>query len=45
MPRAKSQVESGLSNKGFQKSEGDHHYFIYFTQDGKKQEQALKEAI
>lgn len=42
MPRAKSQVESGLSNKGFQKSEGDHHYFIYFTQDGKKTRASTK---
>jgi hypothetical protein len=36
MPRAKSKVESVLKKKGFQESEGDHHYFIYFTQDGKK---------
>ena len=36
MPRPKSKVESGLLKKGFQESEGDHHYFIYFTQDGKK---------
>jgi hypothetical protein len=36
MSRPKSQVESGLLNKGFKKDEGDHHYFIYYTQDGKK---------
>jgi hypothetical protein len=36
MPRSKSQVESALLNKGFEKDEGDHHYFIYYTQDGKK---------
>lgn len=36
MPRPKSKVESGLLKKGFQESERDHHYFIYFTQDGKR---------
>lgn len=36
MPRSKSKVESALLAKGFQKTETDHHYFIYFTADGKK---------
>jgi hypothetical protein len=36
MPRQKTKVESALLSKGFQKSENDHHYFVYFTQDGKK---------
>jgi hypothetical protein len=36
MPRRKSKVESALLAKGFQKTEKDHHYFIYFTTDGKK---------
>jgi hypothetical protein len=36
MPRQKTKVESALLSKGFQKSENDHHYFIYFTQNGKK---------
>jgi hypothetical protein len=36
MPRPKSKVESALLAKGFQKNEKDHHYFIYFTTDGKK---------
>lgn len=36
MPRDKSQVEKGLLNKGFQINETHHHYFIYYTQEGKK---------
>jgi len=36
MPRSKSKVESALLKKGFQGSERDHHYFIYFTQQGKE---------
>lgn len=36
MPRQKTKVESALISKGFQQIENDHHYFIYFTQDGKK---------
>ena len=36
MSRPKSKVESALSAKGFQRAEKDHHYFIYFTTDGKK---------
>lgn len=36
MSRQKNKVESALVSKGFQQIENDHHYFIYFTQDGKK---------
>jgi hypothetical protein len=35
MVRPKSKVEAGLQNKGFKKTEGDHHYFVYTTLDGK----------
>jgi hypothetical protein len=36
MSRQKTKVESALVSKGFQQTENDHHYFVYFTQDGKK---------
>ena len=36
MPRDKRDVEAGLEGKGFQKTEGDHHYYIYWSMDGKK---------
>lgn len=36
MPRQKTKVESGLLSKGFQETQNDHHYFIYFTKEGKK---------
>jgi len=36
MPRDKGVVETALRNKGFQQTEGDHHYFIYHRKDGKK---------
>ncbi|MGK5082981.1 hypothetical protein WDW37_06720 [Bdellovibrionota bacterium FG-1] len=36
MPRDKSVVETALRSKGFQQTEGDHHYFIYHRKDGKK---------
>jgi hypothetical protein len=36
MPRQKAKVESALLSKGFQETQNDHHYFIYFTKDGKK---------
>ena len=36
MPRQKAKVESGLLSKGFQETQHDHHYFIYFTKEGKK---------
>ncbi|MEH1775384.1 hypothetical protein [Nostoc sp.] len=29
-------MESALLSKGFQETQNDHHYFIYFTKDGKK---------
>ena len=36
MPKDKRDVESGLETKGFRKGEGDHHYFIYWSIEGKK---------
>lgn len=36
MPRDKNKVEHALLKKGFQRREGDHHFFVYFTLDGKK---------
>lgn len=36
MPRKKSKVESGLKDKGFEQTEGDHHFFVYMTVEGKK---------
>ena len=36
MPRDKSAVETGLRNKGFVETQGDHHYFVYHRKDGKK---------
>ncbi|WP_207714177.1 hypothetical protein [Scytonema sp. UIC 10036] len=36
MPRQKAKVESALLSKGFQETQNDHHYFVYFTKDGKK---------
>lgn len=36
MPRKKSQVESALKSKGFKQTEGDHHFFVYVTTEGKK---------
>lgn len=36
MPRNRKSVESMLQEKGFVRIEGDHHYFIYVTRDGKK---------
>jgi predicted RNA binding protein YcfA (HicA-like mRNA interferase family) len=36
MPREKRDVESGLENKGFQKQEGDHRYYVYWSIEGKK---------
>jgi hypothetical protein len=38
MPRDKYEVESSLQKKGFRISERDHHFFIYYTQEGKKTE-------
>ena len=36
MPREKKSVEAALKAKGFQAKEGDHHYFVYWTVEGKK---------
>jgi hypothetical protein len=36
MSRPRTVVEAALSGKGFHRVEGDHHFFIYHTQDGKK---------
>jgi predicted RNA binding protein YcfA (HicA-like mRNA interferase family) len=36
MPRKQSDVEKSLLLKGFQKSNGDHHYFNYYSTAGKK---------
>lgn len=36
MPRPRRAVESALQAKGFERVEGDHHYFVYVTKDGRK---------
>ena len=36
MPKEKKEVQGGLLNKGFQPHEGDHHYYIYWSADGRK---------
>jgi hypothetical protein len=36
MPRKKIDVESALKKKGFNQTEGDHHWFVYITLEGKK---------
>ncbi len=36
MPRNRKAVEATLQKKGFAKIEGDHHYFVYLTRDGRK---------
>jgi predicted RNA binding protein YcfA (HicA-like mRNA interferase family) len=36
MTRKPNDVEKSLERKGFQRKEGDHHYFNYYTQAGKK---------
>jgi len=36
LPRAKKAIEASLLRKGFIPTEGDHHYFIYVTRDGRK---------
>jgi hypothetical protein len=36
MAREKKDVEAALEDKGFQRGEGDHHYFIYWSLAGKK---------
>jgi hypothetical protein len=34
MPRPRTKVEAALRAKGFALEEGDHHYFIYVSEDG-----------
>jgi len=36
LPRNRKAVETTLQAKGFAKVEGDHHYFVYLTRDGRK---------
>ncbi|MBK7049731.1 MAG: hypothetical protein IPH54_02535 [Rhodoferax sp.] len=36
MARKPGEVEKSLVKKGFQRKEGDHSYFNYFTKAGKK---------
>ena len=36
MPRNRKDIESGLLNKGFNRKEGDHSFFIYWTREGRK---------
>ena len=36
MVRKPNDVEKSLEKKGFQRKEGDHHYFNYYTRAGKK---------
>lgn len=34
--RDRKDVEAGLERKGFERDERHHHYFVYWTLDGKK---------
>ena len=36
MPRKQRDVERGLVKKGFQRTESHHHFFVYYSCDGKK---------
>lgn len=36
MSRKQGDVEKGLERKGFERGNGDHNYFHYHTQTGKK---------
>jgi len=36
MARDRKKIETALVSKGFLSREGDHHYFIYYGEDGKK---------
>ena len=36
MPKNKKVVEAALSGKGFREPGGDHNYYVYCTQSGKK---------
>jgi|RifCSP16_2_1023846.scaffolds.fasta_scaffold16401_3 hypothetical protein len=35
MQREKRKIESSLKSKGFKQDDRDHHYFLYWTLDGK----------
>ena len=35
MQRDNRRIESSLQAKGFKKDDKDHHYFLYWTLDGK----------
>jgi hypothetical protein len=34
MPIDKNIIEAALGKKGFRASEGDHHYFTFYTESG-----------
>ncbi|MBF0112991.1 MAG: hypothetical protein HQK74_09700, partial [Desulfamplus sp.] len=36
MQRDARKIEASLQSKGFERSEGDHSYFLYRTTNGKK---------
>ena len=36
MPSKHAAIEHGLKNKGFVVADSHHHYFIYYSIDGKK---------
>lgn len=36
MPRDRRDIDTALQRKGFQRSDNDHHYYIYHTLAGKK---------
>ena len=36
MPRKQREIERGLVKKGFQRTESHHHFFVYYSCDGKK---------
>ena len=36
MPRQKRDIEAALTAKGFSPGSGDHHFYVYFTLDGRK---------
>lgn len=42
MPRKKIEVERSLRAKGFVETNGDHHYFVYWTKDGRKSDAFTK---
>ncbi len=36
--RKKKKIEASLLKKGFVKADGDHHFYVYMTVDGRKTE-------